>query len=101
MSRIQEIYFKVVGDYIAQAHIMFENGIFSIEADTIKNGTLYSVGQKHDTAVSALEELIKIILKNYKQILEIYNPGGMDFVSEKEEKNLASRLNLSCQIKNE
>lgn len=101
MTKIQEICFKVSSDYFAQAHIMFENGLFSIEADTIKDGTLYSVGHKHDTAISALEELIKMILKNYKQIKEIYNPGGMDFVSEKEEKNLVSRLNLSCQIKTE
>ena len=63
MPRIQEIYFKVIGDYIARSHIMSENGIYTIAADTIKNGILYQVGHEHDTAISALEELIKMILK--------------------------------------
>lgn len=101
MSRIQEIYFKVADDYIACAHIKLKNGKYAIEADTIKDGILYQVGHEHDTAISALEELIKMILKNYSQIKEICNPSGMDFVSEKEQKNLASSMNLSCQIKTE
>jgi len=98
MPRIQEIYFKVIGDYIARSHIMSESGKYTIAADTIKDGILHQVGHEYDTAISALEELIKMILKNYSQIKEIYNPGGMDFVNEKEQKNLVSRMNLSCQI---
>lgn len=56
----QDFYFAVP-NYTAIAHIEKNNGMFSIKADTVKNKTLQTVGSKHESIESALEELIRMI----------------------------------------
>lgn len=89
-------FFFAAPDYTAIAHIEKNNGIFSIKADTVKNKTLQAVGSEHESIESALEELIRMILNNYKQILKI--SCSENFISINRIKGILAKMQLTCEI---
>ncbi len=91
----QEFYFDVP-DYTATAHIENNNGMFCIKADTVKNKTLQAVGSEHESIESALEELIRMVLINYEQILKI--SCSENFISIDQIKGILTKLQLTCEI---
>ena len=91
----QDFYF-VVPDYTAIAHIENNNGKFSIKADTVKNKTLHAVGSEHESIESALEELIRMILNNYKQIIKM--SCSETFISMNQIEEILAKMQLTCEI---
>lgn len=72
------------------------NGIFSIKADTVRNKTLQAVGSEHESIESALEELIRMILNNYKQIIKM--SCSETFISMNQIEEILAKMQLTCEI---
>ena len=91
----QDFYFAAP-DYTAIAHIEKNNGIFSIKADTVRNKTLQAVGSEHESIESALEELIRMILNNYKQVIKM--SCSETFIAMGQIEEILARLQLTFEI---